>query len=159
MTSTQTTSQETNTNLVESNLFLQALVQQIRAQDHYGVYRSWSDELVLSPFIVTKDKKRGISLEGEVDPATQLRILCFYRAVAACVENETGKLCQVVIDLSHEGFGWALVWTSRLIVVNRTLRDAQRFGYDSLEKLATQGDKLVKSGIDTIERFSDAANA
>ncbi|MEL7036597.1 MAG: NifX-associated nitrogen fixation protein [Cyanobacteria bacterium J06592_8] len=159
MTSTQTTSQETNTNLVESNLFLQALVQQIRAQDHYGVYRSWSDELVLSPFIVTKDKKRGISLEGEVDPATQLRILCFYRAVAACVENETGKLCQVVIDLSHEGFGWALVWTSRLIVVNRTLRDAQRFGYDSLEKLATQGDKLVKSGIDAIERFSDAANA
>jgi probable nitrogen fixation protein len=159
MTSTQTTSQETNTNLVESHLFLQALVQQIRAQDHYGVYRSWSDELVLSPFIVPKDKKRAISLEGEVDPATQLRILCFYRGVAACIENETGKLCQVVIDLSHEGFGWALVWTGRLIVVNRTLRDAQRFGYDSLEKLATQGEKMIQSGIDCIQRFSDAADA
>lgn len=159
MSSTQTATRESSTNIVESNPLLQALVQQIRAQDHYGVYRSWSDELVLSPFIVTKDKKRSISLEGEVDPATQLRILCFYRAVAACVETETGKLCQVVIDLSHEGFGWALVWTGRLIVINRTLRDAQRFGFDSLEKLAAQGEKLVQSGIESIEKFADAAKA
>ena len=159
MSSTQTANRETGTNLVESNVFLQALVQQIRAQDHYGVYRSWSDELVLSPFIVTKDKKRSISVEGEVDPATRLRILCFYRAVATCVETETGKLCQVVIDLSHEGFGWALVWTGRLIVVNRTLRDAQRYGFDSLEKLASQGEKMVKSGIDCVNRYTDAANA
>lgn len=159
MSSTQTASRETGTNIVESNPFLQALVQQIRAQDHYGVYRSWSDELVLSPFIVSKDKKRSISVEGEVDPATRLRILCFYRAVATCVETETGNLCQVVIDLSHEGFGWALVWTGRLIVVNRTLRDAQRYGFDSLEKLATQGEKMVKSGTDCIKRYSDAAKA
>jgi probable nitrogen fixation protein len=159
MSSTQTASLETGTNIVESNLFLQALVQQIRAQDHYGVYRSWSDELVLSPFIVTKDKKRAISVEGEVDPATRLRILCFYRAIATCVETETGSLCQVVIDLSHEGFGWALVWTGRLIVVNRTLRDAQRYGFDSLEKLASQGEKMVKSGVDNINRYSDAAKA
>ncbi len=155
---TTTTTPET-TSIVEESAFLQALVQQVRAQDHYGVYRSWKDELVLSNFVVSKEKKSQISVEGDVDPATQLRILCFYRAIAACIEKETGKLCQVVIDLSHEGFGWAIVWTGRLMVLSRTLRDAQRFGYPSLQKLAAQGERLVESGVKTVEKFPDAANA
>lgn len=156
---TTTTTPDVTTGIVAESPFLQALVQQVRANDHYGVYRSWSDELVLAPFVVSKEKKRSISVDGDVDPTTQLRVLCFYRAIAALVEKETGKLCQVVIDLSHEGFGWALVWTGRLIVTSRTLRDAQRFGFDSLEKVAAQGDKLVTSALNTLEKYPDAANA
>jgi probable nitrogen fixation protein len=159
---TATATQETTTDnaaFVAENLFLQELLQQIRANDHYGVYRNWSDELVLAPFVVSKKKKREIPVDGDVNPTTQLRVLCYYRAVAARVEKETGKLCQVVIDLSHEGFGWALVWTGKLMVTSQTLRDAQRFGFDSLEKMAERGEKLVTSGIDSINRFTDAAEA
>jgi probable nitrogen fixation protein len=157
MTTTTTTSKVT-TSIVEESKFLKELVLQVRAQDHYGVYRSWSDELVLANFVVSKEKKSKISVEGDVDPATQLRVLCFYRAIASYIEKETGKLCQAVIDLSHEGFGWALIWTGRLIVVSRTLRDVQRFGYPSLEKLAAQGERLVSSGIKNIEQFPKAAD-
>ena len=156
MTST-TTNTETTTNIVEESTFLKELVLQVRAQDSYGVYRTWKDELVIANFVVTKEKKSKISVEGDVDPATQLRILCFYRAIAVCIEKETGKLCQVVTDLSHEGFGWALVWTGKLVVLSRTLRDAQRFGYPSLQKLAAQGERLVASGIKAIKQFPDAA--
>ncbi|MEM8721098.1 MAG: NifX-associated nitrogen fixation protein [Cyanobacteria bacterium P01_G01_bin.39] len=154
---TTTTTTETTTNIVEESTFLKELVLQVRAQDSYGVYRTWKDELVIANFVVTKEKKSKISVEGDVDPATQLRILCFYRAIAVCIEKETGKLCQVVTDLSHEGFGWALVWTGKLVVLSRTLRDAQRFGYPSLNKLAAQGERLVASGIKAIEQFPDAA--
>jgi probable nitrogen fixation protein len=156
---TTITQPETTTNIVEESTFLQELVLQVRAQDHYGVYRSWKDELVLANYVVSKEKKSQISVEGDVDPATQLRILCFYRAIAACIEKKTGKLCQVVIDLSHEGFGWAIIWTGRLMVLSRTLRDAQRFGYPSLQKLAAQGERLVNLGIETIEKFPEPANA
>ena len=156
---TTTTTPETTISLVEESAFLKELVLQVRAQDHYGVYRSWKDELVLANFVVSREKKSQISVEGNVDPATQLRIICFYRAIAACIEKQTGKLCQVVIDLSHEGFGWAIVWTGRLVVLPHTLRDAQRFGYPSLKKLAAQGERLVDSGIKTIEKFPDAADA
>jgi probable nitrogen fixation protein len=137
--------------------FLKALVQQIRVNDPYGTYRNWSDELLLKPFIVSKAQKRQISVDGDVDPITKGRILAFHRAVAAQVETATGKLSQVVIDLSHEGFGWALVFSGRLLVVAKTLRDAQRFGFDSFEKLAAEGDKLTQSGIDYINRFPDVA--
>ncbi len=142
---------------VENSAFLKAIVQQIRANDPYGTYRNWSDELLLKPYVVTKAQKREISVEGDVDPITKGRIMAFYRAIASCIETETGQLAQVVIDLSHEGFGWALVFCGRLLVVSRTLRDAQRFGFDSLEKVAAEGEKLVKSGVDYINRFPDVA--
>lgn len=135
--------------------FLKAIVQQIRGQDTYGVYRNWSDELILKPYVVSKQKKREISLEGEVDPITQARIMAFYRAVAACIEKETGLISQVVVDLSHDGFGWALVFSGRLLLVARTLRDAHRFGFDSLEKVAEEGAKLIEKGIDLAKRFPE----
>ncbi|MGB5594026.1 MAG: NifX-associated nitrogen fixation protein [Crocosphaera sp.] len=154
---TTTANTETNSLLVSESPFLQSLVQQIRSYDHYGVYRKWTDELVIAPYVVAKKKKREISLEGDIDPATQLRILCYFRAIAALIEKETGLLCQVVVDLNHEGFGWALVWGGKLMVVSRSLRDAHRFGFDSLEKLNEQGTKLVNSGIELVQKFPEVS--
>lgn len=159
MTTTTTPEIEALNAFVAQNAFLQELTRQVRAQDHYGTFRSWEDRLVLSSFVVSKQKKKEISVDGDVDPVTQLRVLCFYRAIAAQIEKETGKLCQVVIDLSHEGFGWALVWTGRLMAVSRTLRDAQRFGFDSMEKLATEGEKITKAGVEFIKKYPEAADA
>lgn len=135
--------------------FLKAITQQIRANDPYGTYRNWSDELLLKPYVVSKAQKREISVEGDVDPITKGRILAFYRAIAHRIEAETGLLCQVVIDLSHEGFGWALIFSGRLLLVSKTLRDAQRFGFDSLEKLEVEGAKIVESAIGLANRFPE----
>ncbi|GAX43757.1 hypothetical protein NIES4075_47720 [Tolypothrix sp. NIES-4075] len=137
--------------------FLKTLISQIRGQDSYGFYRSWSDELILKPFVVTKQKKREISLEGEVDPATQARIMVFFRAIAASIEKETNLISQVVVDLNHEGFGWVLVFSGRLLLVKRTLRDAHRFGFDSLEKLAEEGEQLVAKGLELAKTFPEAS--
>ncbi len=150
---------ETSLNEITNAPFLQALVQQIRVNDSYGTYRTWSDELLLKPFVVTREKKKQISVEGEVDPITKGRILAFYRAIAYRIEQETGQLSQVVIDLSHEGFGWALVFSGRLLIVSKTLRDAQRFGFESLEKLLAEGEKLIQNGIEYVKRFPEAANS
>ena len=138
--------------------FLKALVQQIRAQDSYGFYRTWTDELILKPYIVTKQKKREISVEGEVDPATISRINAFFRAVAASIEKETGLISNVVIELGHEVFGWALVFSGRLLLAVKTLRDAHRFGFDSFEKLDEEGTKFVEKGIDLAKRFPEVGN-
>jgi probable nitrogen fixation protein len=138
--------------------FHKALVQQIRAQDTYGVYRNWANELILKPYIVTKQKKREISVEGEVDPATLSRINAFFRAVAASIEKETGLISNVVIELGHEGFGWALVFSGRLLLAVKTLRDAHHFGFDSFEKLDEEGAKFVEKGIDLAKRFPEVGN-
>ncbi len=156
MTTTVNTENAENTQFdVASSPFLKAITQQIRANDSYGTYRNWSDELLLKPYVVTKAQKREISVDGEVDPITKGRILAFYRGIAHRIEEQTGLLCQVVIDLSHEGFGWALIFSGRLLLVSRTLRDAQRFGFDSLEKAALEGEKLVLSAVALANRFPE----
>ncbi|OKH27813.1 NifX-associated nitrogen fixation protein [Chroogloeocystis siderophila] len=137
--------------------FLQELVRQIRAQDSYGFYRNWSNELLVKPYVISKEAKRKISVEGDVDPVTKARIMSFYRAIAAQIEQETGLISQVVIDLSHEGFGWALIFSGRLLLVARTLRDAQRFGFDSLEKLLAEGEKMTQKGIELAQKYTEVA--
>jgi probable nitrogen fixation protein len=138
--------------------FLKTLVQQIRASDSYGFYRNWSDELILKPFVVTKQNKKQISVEGEIDPATISRINAFFRAVAASIEQETCMISNVVIHLGHEGFGWALVFSGRLLLAIKTLRDAHRFGFESLEKLNEEGQNFVQKGIDLAQRFPQVGN-
>ena len=157
MTATNTTT-PTSTEEILAKPLMQELVKQIRGQDSYGTYRNWSDELLLKPFIVSKERKRKISVDGDVDPVTKARIMAFYRAIAARIEQETGLLGQVIIDLSHEGFGWALVFCGRLLVVAKTLRDAQRFGFDSFEKLDAEADKLLQKGIDLAKRYPEVGN-
>jgi probable nitrogen fixation protein len=46
----------------------------------------------------------------------------------------------------------------RLIVVNKQLRDVHRFGFDNLGKLAEEGDKYVKAGVEMIEKFRAVAD-
>lgn len=144
--------------VIDNAPFLKALVQQIRANDPYGTYRHWADELLLKPYVIAKKERREIPVEGDVDPITVGRILGFYRAIAARIEEETGQLSQVVVDLSHEGFGWALIFSGRLILVSKTLRDAQRFGFDTLDKLNAEGEKLVQKGIDLAKRFPEVCD-
>jgi Protein of unknown function, DUF269. len=66
---------------------------------------------------------------------------------------------QVVINLNEEGFGWALVFCGKLLVVTRTLRDAERFGFASLEQMIDEGEKAVRSGSALIEKFPEVAIA
>jgi probable nitrogen fixation protein len=144
---------------VTNSTFVQALVSQIRAQDPYGVYRSWSDELLLKPYILSKEEKRKIPVDTPVDPVTKGRITYFYGAIAREIEQKTGKLMQVVISLNEEGFGWVLIFSGKLLAVTRTLRDAQRFGFTSLEQLVEEGEKAVRSGIALVEKFPEVATA
>jgi probable nitrogen fixation protein len=155
MSPVETPTELTPALVIDGSPFLKAIVQQIRANDSFGTYRNWADELLLKPYIVTKAAKRDIPVDEAIDPLTQSRIMAFFRAIAFCIEQETGALSQVVVDLNHEGFGWALVFAGRLILVSKTLRDAQRFGFTSLEKMAAEGDKLVSKGIDLAKRFPE----
>ena len=62
-----------------------------------------------------------------------------------------------MMKMHHEGFGRLVLIAGRLVVVNKQLRDVHRFGFESLERLAEEGDKFVAQGIDMIETYPDVA--
>lgn len=145
-------------NAVElSNRYIKQLITQLRAMDSYGTYDTWSDSRVLDPIILTKARRREIPVVGDPDETTVSRVKAFYNGIATSIEQESGLMAVPFINLSHEGFGRALIIVGKLVVLDKTLRDVHRFGFDSLEKLVGEMEKLTGKALEMIEAHRPVA--
>lgn len=138
-------------------IFIKELVKVWRAQDTHGTWEKKSDEELLKPYVVTKEQRRELPIIGDPDPELLWRLELFYNAVGLAIERATGCMVQPMMKMSHEGFGRMILTTGRLIVVNKHLRDVHRFGFETMEKLAAEGAKLVSAGVEMIEKFPEVA--
>ena len=125
---------------------IRQMVVQLRSMDSYGTYDTWSDARVLDPLVLTKERRRAIPVVGDPDETTLSRVKAYYNALAQMIERETGLLAVPMINISHEGFGRALILVGKLVALDKTLRDVHRFGFDSLDALVAEAQKqLVKA--------------
>jgi probable nitrogen fixation protein len=137
--------------------FIVELIKQIRAQDTHGSWEGKSDAKLLEPYILSAEQRRALPIMGDPDPDTLWRMELFHNAIGLSIERATGCMVSPMMKMSHEGFGRVVLSAGRLIVVNRFLRDAHRFGYASLAKLADAGNKFVGEGITMIEKYREVA--
>ncbi|MEJ2564519.1 MAG: NifX-associated nitrogen fixation protein [Gammaproteobacteria bacterium] len=137
--------------------FIKELVKQWRAQDTHGSWDKKSDEMLLEPYILDKEKRKEIPIIGDPDPETLWRLELFYSAVGMAVERATGVMVAPMMKMSHEGFGRMILTAGRLIIVNKHLRDVHRFGFPTMEKMAAEGEKLVAAGVEMINKFTEVA--
>ena len=137
--------------------FVKEMTRQIRAIDSYGVYDTASDVEVLDPLVLTKDRKRAIPVVGDQDEETLARVKAFYNAIAVQTEAECGKMAVPMINISHEGFGRAIITVGKLVVMDKTLRDVHRFGFESLSKMKDEADKLLSVAVGIIGKHADVA--
>lgn len=137
--------------------FVREMVRQMRAVDTYGTYDDWPIERILEPFVLTKEKKREIPVVGDPDEITMSRVKAFYNAISALIEKECGSMASPVINLTHEGFGRALIIVGKLVVMDKTLRDVHRFGFPSLSKMKDEADKLLSVAVEIIGKHPTVA--
>jgi probable nitrogen fixation protein len=142
---------------VAESVFLKELIKQWRAQDAHGAWEKKSDLDLIAPYIVTKEQRREIPIIGDPDPETLWRLELFYNAVGLAIERATGVMVSPIMKMHHEGFGRIVLTGGRLVVIAKTVRDVHRFGFESLEKLAAEGEKLVSAGVEMIEKFPEVA--
>jgi len=133
------------------------LIKQWRAQDTHGAWDGKSDLQLIDPYILDKERRRQIPMLGDPDPETIWRLELYYNAVALTIERATGVMVTPMMKMHHEGFGRMTLAAGRLIVVNKQLRDVHRFGFNSLDKLAEEGGKLVANGIEMINTYPEVA--
>ena len=130
--------------------FAKEMVRQMRAVDTYGTYDDWPLEKILEPFVLSKEKKREIPVIGDPDEIIMARVKAFYNAISALIEKECGLMAVPMINLTHEGFGRALITVGKLVVMDKTLRDVHRFGFPSLSKMKDEADKLLSVALEII---------
>jgi probable nitrogen fixation protein len=137
--------------------FIKEMVRQMRALDSDGQYDGQPIEKLLSPLVLTPERKAEIPLLGDPDETTVACVKAFYNAIAVLVEKECGLLAVSLIHLSHEGFGRVLITVGKLVVLDRTLRDVHRFGFASLSKMKTEADKYLSVAIEIVGKYPDVA--
>lgn len=137
--------------------FLKELIKQWRAQDMHGSWDKKTDLDLLEPYILTKEKRRELPIMGDPDPETLWRMELFYNAIGLAIERTTGVMVSPIVRLHHEGFGRLVLTAGRLIVLNKNLREVHRFGFESMEKLEAEGEKLVASGVEWIKKYPEVA--
>lgn len=135
------------------------LLKQLRALDTYDTYEGWSEEKIIDPIVMTKERKRETPIIGDPDEITLARVKAYYNSIASLIEKKSGLMAVPVINLSHEGFGRAFVLVGKLIVVDKILRDVHRFGFPSLEDMAEKTEKIVDKAVALIEQFREVAEA
>ncbi|MCG8608991.1 MAG: NifX-associated nitrogen fixation protein [Pseudomonadales bacterium] len=127
--------------------FVRQMVVQLRAVDSYGTYDNWTDDKVLDPLILTKERKREIPVVGDPDEIVVSRLKAYYNALATNIEKEVGLMAVPMVNLTHEGFGRAFITIGKLVVLDKTLRDVHRFGFASLEKLCEESAKIIDKAV------------
>lgn len=137
--------------------FMKELIKQWRAQDTHGTWDRKSDAQLLEPYILTAEARRALPIMGDPDPETLWRIEIFFNAVGLTIERATKVMVTPMMKMSHEGFGRQVLIAGRLIAVNKQLRDAHRFGFPTLAKLAEAGGKYVDEGVGMVEKYREVA--
>jgi len=138
--------------------FVRTLVRVVRAEDTFGVWERKSDAEILADFIVTKEQRRQIPIIGDPDPDVLGRVEKFYIAVGLDIERATGRMASPMMKKSHEGFGRVILSVGRLVVISKSLRDVHRFGFESFDKLAEAGEKLVDDAKKWIDAYPAVAD-
>lgn len=146
----------------ENDIFLESdivkdLIKQLRAIDTYDTYDGWSAAKIIDPIVLTKERKREIPVVGDPDGLTIARIKAYYNSLATLIEKKTGLMAVPLVNMSHEGFGRALIMVGKLVVVDKILRDTHRWGFPSLQELSEQTDKTIEKALGLIEKYNAAA--
>lgn len=137
--------------------FIREMVKQMRAIDSYGTFDGWTDERTLAPYVLTKEQRRAIPVIGDPDEVLLSRIKAFYNAISSLIEKECGLMATPMINITHEGFGRVLITVGKLVVMDRTLRDVHRYGYESLSKMKDEADKLLSVALEIVGKHPEVA--
>jgi probable nitrogen fixation protein len=137
--------------------FMKEMVKQMRAVDSYGTYDGWPVERILAPYVVTREQRRSIPVIGDPDDIMLSRIKAFYNAVSSLIEKECGLMAVPIINLTHEGFGRVVITVGKLVVMDKTLRDVHRYGYESFSKMKDEGDKLLSVALEIVGKYPEVA--
>jgi len=136
------------------SLFIDTLIGQVRALDQFGTWTNREDKDILKEkYVKSKEDLKNIPVIADIDEMQIQDIRLVYQAIALAFEKKTGVMCSVVMEMSHEGFGRAVVIAEKIVIVNKFFKDAHRFSFRTYEKLIEDGDKLLSNAIKIYEEY------
>lgn len=137
------------------NLFIKTLIGQVRALDQFGTWSNKNDKDILcEKYVKTKEQLKEIPVIADIDEMQIQDIRLIFQAIALAFEKQTGVMCSVVMEMSHEGFGRAVVIANNIVIVNKFFKDAHRYSFRSYDKLVEEGEKMLENSIKIYKEYT-----
>ncbi|MDY7021186.1 MAG: DUF269 domain-containing protein [Cyanobacteriota bacterium] len=129
--------------------FVRAMIEQVRMQDLTVSRHAVSDEVLLNTLV------GYATLDRDSDISSLQKVSAFYRAVASRLEQETGQMAEVFLNLDQDNVGWILVFCGRLLVISQFIRDPENFQFESAEHLTIEGERVLKNALERAREYFD----
>lgn len=134
--------------------YIAHLAAQVRALDTFGNWDNKSDEdLIRMKYVKSKEDLKNLPIIADIDETQIKDLKMLFQALAVMFEKKTGVMAGIIMEMSHEGFGRAVVVADKVLLCDKTFRDAHRFGYPNLDKLAGDWEKLTDKAVETYNKF------
>ncbi len=139
-------------------LFLQTLTSQLRALDQFGTWAKKSDEeLLCEKYVKSKEALKNIPIIADIDEMQIQDIRLIFQSIALSFELKTGVMCSVVMEMSHEGFGRAVVLAEKIVITNKFFKDAHRYSFRTYDDLIKEGGKMLHNALEIFEQYTQKA--
>lgn len=139
-------------------LFLQTLTSQLRALDQFGTWAKKSDEeLLCEKYVKSKEELKNIPIIADIDEMQIQDIRLIFQSIALSFELKTGVMCSVVMEMSHEGFGRAVVLADKIVITNKFFKDAHRYSFRTYDDLIKEGGKMLHNALEIFEQYTQKA--
>lgn len=140
------------------NIFTETLIGQVRALDQFGTWANKSSEDILKEkYVKTKEDLKNIPVIADIDEMQIQDIRLIFQAIALAFEQKTGVMCSVVMEMSHEGFGRAVVIANKVVITNKFFKDAHRYSFRTYEDLVASGNKMLDDAIEIYSKYQAVA--
>lgn len=134
--------------------FTKALVAQLRAIDTYNHWGRMSDDELIDKKYIKKKGQAGAAADCHIrDEQALFNIKMFFQTIATEFERETGELSNVMMEFSDEGFGRVVVIAGKVVIADKTIRDANNYGFKTREKLENEGTKMYQKALDNFNKY------
>lgn len=135
-------------------LFIETLISQIRALDQFGTWAKKSDEEILSEkYVKSKEQLKNIPIIADIDEMQIKDIRLIFQSIALAFELKTSVMCSVVMEMSHEGFGRAVVLADKIVITNKFFKDAHRYSFRTYDDLIKEGGKMLTDALKIYETY------
>ena len=135
-------------------LFIDTLISQLRAMDQFGTWAKKSDEELLSEkYVKSKEDLKNITIIADIDEMQIKDIRLIFQSIALAFELKTGVMCSVVMEMSHEGFGRAVVLAEKIVITNKFFKDAHRYSFRTYDALVSEGGKMLESALEIYQTY------
>lgn len=139
-------------------LFLQTLTSQLRVLDQFGTWAKKSDEeLLCEKYVKSKEDLKNIPIIADIDEMQIQDIRLIFQSIALSFELKTGVMCSVVMEMSHEGFGRAVVLADKIVITNKFFKDAHRYSFRTYDDLIKEGGKMLHNALEIFEHYTQKA--